>query len=184
MDFSHYTTEPVELAVTFVNTDQRSIDGGDQIADLRALQTFLDQYEELWGGVAKLPRKSELEGINRLRAHLREVFTAPDPNAAARLINAILADHACTPRVSVHSGSPHMHIEPRDSSMTTWLGAVTAMGLASVLVDHGVDRFGVCAASDCEDVFVDTSRNRCRLNCSSTCSTREAVAAYRKRQTV
>jgi predicted RNA-binding Zn ribbon-like protein len=75
-----------------------------------------------------------------------------------------------------------MHFEPVGSRMLDWLGAVTAMGLASVIVDHGVDRFGVCSARDCEDVFIDTSRNRSRKNCSSTCSTREAVAAYRKRQ--
>jgi predicted RNA-binding Zn ribbon-like protein len=40
----------------------------------------------------------------------------------------------------------------------------------------------VCHASNCRDVFVDTTRNRSRLHCCGTCSTREAVAAYRKRQ--
>jgi predicted RNA-binding Zn ribbon-like protein len=56
------------------------------------------------------------------------------------------------------------------------------MGLATVLIEHGVERFGVCNAGDCDDVFVDSSRNRSRLHCSSTCSTREAVASYRRRQ--
>ncbi|MPZ53997.1 MAG: hypothetical protein GEU79_14915 [Acidimicrobiia bacterium] len=182
MDFSHYAAEPVQLASDFVNTDQRSIGGDDEIADLEGLQDFLDQYEELWGGVARLPRANELEAIHKLRNRLREVFTADDPDAAARKINDILAEHACSPRVSLHSGEPHMHIEPNESTMTAFLGAITSMGLAAVLVEHGIDRFGTCSVSDCDDVFVDTSRNRCRINCSSTCSTRDAVAAYRLRQ--
>jgi predicted RNA-binding Zn ribbon-like protein len=66
--------------------------------------------------------------------------------------------------------------------MVCWLGAITGMGLASVIVEHGVDRFGVCGSAGCDDVYVDTSRNRSRRHCSNTCSTREAVAAYRKRQ--
>jgi predicted RNA-binding Zn ribbon-like protein len=56
------------------------------------------------------------------------------------------------------------------------------MGLATAVVDQGIERFGVCAAEDCRDVFLDTSRNRSRRHCSSTCSTRGNVAAYRKRQ--
>ncbi len=56
------------------------------------------------------------------------------------------------------------------------------MGLAVVLVDHGMERFGVCASSTCEDVFVDSSRNRSRRHCSGTCNTRENVAAYRRRK--
>jgi predicted RNA-binding Zn ribbon-like protein len=67
--------------------------------------------------------------------------------------------------------------------MVSWLGAITAMGLASVIVENGVERFGVCDSSGCNDVYIDTSRNRSRRHCSNTCSTREAVAAYRKRQT-
>ena len=87
-----------------------------------------------------------------------------------------------TPRVSTHNGEPHLHFEPIDTSMSSWLGAITAMGLASVLVECGLDRFGVCDAENCDDVYVDSSRNRSRRHCSNTCSTREAVAAYRKRQ--
>jgi predicted RNA-binding Zn ribbon-like protein len=56
------------------------------------------------------------------------------------------------------------------------------MGLSVVLIETGLDRFGTCASSTCDDVYVDTSRNRSRRHCSDTCSTRENVAAYRRRQ--
>lgn len=182
MDFTHYSTEPVRLATELVNTDQRSVGGEDEIADLKRLQAFLDEFEHLWGGVARLPRESELEEIHRIRDRLREIFTAAGPETAARKINDMLSDNTCSPRVSLHSGDPHMHIEPMEGTMTSFLGAVCSMALARVLVDHGMNRFGVCDVSDCNDVFVDTSRNCSRRKCSSTCSTREAVAAYRKRQ--
>lgn len=182
MDFTHYSTEPVRLATELVNTDQRSIGGEDAIVDLGRLQAFLDDFEDLWGGVARLPRESEMEEIHRIRDRLREIFTASNPEIAARKINDMLSEHTCSPRVSLHSGHPHMHIESIEGTMTSFLGAVCSMALATVLVDHAVDRFGVCAVSNCNDVFVDSSRNRSRLNCSSTCSTRDAVAAYRKRK--
>ena len=110
------------------------------------------------------------------------LITADDEAAASDCVNKLLDNYGAVPRVSLHSGNPHLHFEPNGASMSSWLGTTTAMALASVIVEHGVDRFGVCGAGDCEDVYVDTSRNRSRRHCSNTCSTREAVAAYRARQ--
>lgn len=180
MDFSHYTTKPVELAVALANTKGLT---NDALSDADQLVTFLERYRELWEGVAKPPDKSDLEAIRALRDALRGVIESDDETTAARKVNELLDSHDATPRLSMHNGSPHLHFEPTDSSIVSWLGAITAMGLASVIVEHGVERFGVCESSTCMDVYVDTSRNRSRRHCSNTCSTREAVAAYRKRQT-
>lgn len=180
MDFSHYTTKPVELAVALTNT--RGL-RHDSLAGSDDLVTFLEGYRDLWEGVAKPPRESDLEAVHALRSAIREVIESPDEDTAAKKVNELLETYGATPRLSTHSGTPHLHFEPIDSSMVSWLGAITAMGLASVIVEHGVDRFGVCESSTCMDVYVDTSRNRSRRHCSNTCSTREAVAAYRKRQT-
>jgi predicted RNA-binding Zn ribbon-like protein len=180
MDFSHYTAKPVELAVALVNT--RGI-GSDSLSDGTLLREFLDDYRPLWEGVAKPPRQSELEAVRRLRETLREIIESRDEELAANRVNELLDAYGATPRLSAHSGRPHLHFEPVESAMVCWLGAITAMGLASVIVEHGVDRFGVCGSGACNDVFIDTSRNRSRRHCSNTCSTREAVAAYRKRQT-
>jgi predicted RNA-binding Zn ribbon-like protein len=40
----------------------------------------------------------------------------------------------------------------------------------------------VCGASDCDDVVVDLSKNRSRQFCSTRCSNRVNVAAYRARR--
>ena len=180
MDFSHYTDEPVDLAVALINTSQIS---KDRIADLGQLKSFLEEYRDLWDGVAKPVTSADLKKIHQLRDSLRSVIDCADDVSAARRVNEILNEHGAKPRVSVHNGAAHFHFEPLDSSMSSWLGATTAMGLASVMVENGRSRFGVCNAGDCEDVYVDASRNRSRRHCSSTCSTREAVTAYRRRQT-
>lgn len=181
MDFSHYSTKPVQLAIDVVNTRRTKSDGLTNVEDLR---TFMEGYRELWAGVARPPTEEDVEPIRDLRTSLRGVFTSDDEATAAERLNEILSAHGAEPRLSAHDGVPHLHFEPIGSSMVDWLGAVTAMGLASVVVEDGVERFGVCNSNPCQDVYVDTSRNRSRLHCSSTCSTRAAVAAYRKRQTV
>lgn len=180
MDFSHYTTKPVELAVSLTNTRGMTEDG---LEDFDAFVGFLEDYRPLWEGVAKPAKKADLEPVKELRLALREVFEAGDEELAAKRVNILLERYGATPRLSTHSGHPHLHFEPMESAMVSWLGAITAMGLASVIVEHGIERFGVCDSGTCMDVFVDTSRNRSRRHCSNTCSTREAVAAYRKRQT-
>ena len=54
---------------------------------------------------------------------------------------------------------------------------------AVVIGDGGFDRLRLCARDDCDDVFVDASRNRSRRFCDpATCGNRAHVAAYRARQ--
>lgn len=180
MDFSHYTDQPVDLAVALANSG-----AGDQDA-LRNHATaveFLDNHSNLWDGSARPLRRSELSQIRELRNSLRETVLSDDESSAAGQVNEILDRYGAVPRVSIHNGTPHLHFEPTGATMPEWLATITAMGLAAVIVEHGVDRFGLCAADVCDEVYVDTSRNRSRRHCSSTCSSREAVAAFRKRQT-
>ncbi len=179
MNFSHYSDRPVALAVDLVNTAQLD---GDQITTADQLEEFLAGYQDMWTGVANPPKAADLVEVKKLRSELRKILETTDESEASDLINRILAEHGAAPRVSTHSGEPHLHFEPVGTSISSWLGAITAMGLATVIIENGVERFGVCGASNCEDVYIDTSRNRSRRHCSTTCSTREAVAAYRARQ--
>ena len=180
MNFSHYSDRPVELAVNLVNTDELD---SDEIGTLAELESFLDNYQELLPSDVPPPTESDLKKLRSLRDELRGVFRAEDIATAASLVNEILKKNDATPRVSVHDGEPHLHYEPVNATMASRVAAISAMGLAAVIVEHGISRFGSCSASNCRDVFVDTTRNRSRVHCCHNCSTREAVAAYRKRQT-
>jgi predicted RNA-binding Zn ribbon-like protein len=182
MDFSHYRDRPVAIAVDLVNTiDVAS--GDDTLTSPSEVAAFISEHGEGWSAPDYEPTDRDLNEVLALRSKLREVFNAVDEKEAAAVLNATLADVVATPRVSVHDDKlPHLHFEPKEGSPARWLGAITAMGLAVALVEGGFDRLGSCASTTCEDVFVDTSRNRSRSHCSDTCTTRENVAAFRKRQ--
>lgn len=183
MDFSTYNDLSVEMAVDLVNTFEKFA-GEDSLETPDDLEGFLDKYREDWhdsdwpsGPVSE----RDVRQTRKLRGELREVFNASDETEAARRLNSMLADVAATPRISLHGGSPHLHFETTSGGVSDWLGAATAMGLSTALVENGLNRFGVCSSSTCEDVYVDTSRNRSRKHCSTTCTTRENVAAHRAR---
>lgn len=181
VDFSHYSNAPLGLVVELVNTDGKLVDRRDSLMFLSDLEAFIDRHRDIWMEDSRAPTESDVEPVRTLRRALRAVFEASDPDQAATIINQILADNGAAPRVSTHGGMPHLHFETPGTSFSRWLAVVAAMGLATVVVDQGIGRLGVCASADCHDVFLDTSRNRSRRHCSSTCSTRENVAAYRKR---
>jgi predicted RNA-binding Zn ribbon-like protein len=55
------------------------------------------------------------------------------------------------------------------------------MAFVDVIRQGELDRLRVCDADDCDDVVVDLSKNRCKRYCSTTCSNRVNVAAFRAR---
>lgn len=182
VDFSHYSCAPADMAVALVNTDELEVRGEDHLVSLEDLHGFLKTWESLWDRDSRPPTEADVRRVARLRSRLRSVFESEDEAHAVEVLNTILVDNHAVPRVSLHGGDPHLHFEPSGDAFSVWLAVVTGMGLTTVLVDQGLARFGVCAAADCRDVFLDTSRNRSRRHCSTTCSTREAVAAHRRRR--
>ncbi|HEX9855354.1 MAG TPA: CGNR zinc finger domain-containing protein [Acidimicrobiia bacterium] len=181
MDFSHYSNEPVAMAVDLVNTFD-AFSGVEHLVTTADLETFVAGYEQEWGPFDWRIREADLHEVRALRSRLRDVFTADTAEAAVDTVNQILSYSEAVPRVSLHSDDPHLHFEPSGADIATWLGTVTAMGLAVTIVDGGMERLGVCDAGRCDDVYVDVSRNRSRRHCSDTCTTRENVAAHRRRQ--
>lgn len=183
VDFSHYSDAPVQIAVDLVNTLE-VVSQHDHLATPADVSEFLEIHDDgEWCRPGWKATESDLHEVRALRARLRQVFEADDSAAAAAILNGILADVGAVPRLSIHAGAdPHLHFEPREAAPARWLGAVTAMGLSVALIEGGFERLGKCGSSTCDDVFVDTSRNRSRRHCSDTCTTRENVAAYRARQ--
>lgn len=182
MDFSHYSDVPVEVAVRFTNTlDVRT--GKDALQAPQDVVDFITRELREWGHVPAQPEPRDLRRARELRARLRSVWEAPDAAAAADVLNGILQQVEARPRVSIHGErGPHLHFEPERGDPIADLGAVTAVGLSVALIEGGWERFGTCESSTCDDVFVDTSKNRSRRHCSETCTTRESVAAFRARQ--
>lgn len=169
MDFVRYA----ERAADLVNAD---------LADTGALVGFLEQREWLQDQVVE----RDVTALRRFQKELRPVFEASDTDDEETVVaqlNALLAKHPVTPYIAGHEpGKWHMHVADRSSSVAQLLVAESLMGLSTLVCDLGATRLGVCHASPCTDVFVDTSPNQSRRYCSDRCSSRANVAAYRARQ--
>ena len=169
MDFVRYA----ERSAGLVNAD---------LADAEHLVHFLDGREWLQGSVSD----RDVTALRRFVRELRPVFEASnagDEAAVVEQLNALLAKHPVTPYIAGHGTQKwHLHVADRQSSVSELLVAESLMGLSTLVCDLGATRLGVCDATPCTHVFVDTSPNRSRRYCSDRCSSRANVAAYRARQ--
>jgi predicted RNA-binding Zn ribbon-like protein len=172
MDFVRYAHRSAGL----VNAD---------LGDSANLIAFLDERE--WLHESVVARDAAV--LRRFARELRRVFEASDAGdelAVVAQLNALLSKHPVTPYIAGHDATGpnrwHMHVSDRQSSVAELLVAESLMGLATLVCDLGPTRLGVCDASSCDNVYVDTSPNQSRRYCSDRCSSRANVAAYRARQ--
>ncbi|MGZ4460637.1 MAG: CGNR zinc finger domain-containing protein [Nocardioidaceae bacterium] len=169
MDFVRYAERSADL----VNAE---LDDAQSLVGLLSARTWLhDQVVE-----------RDATTLRRFQRELRPVFEASnegDEHAVVEQLNALLARHPVTPYIAGHEpGKFHMHVADRSSSVAELLIAESLMGLSTLVCDLGATRLGVCDATPCTNVFVDTSPNQSRRYCSDRCSSRANVAAYRARQ--
>lgn len=124
--------------------------------------------------------------LRRFQRELRPVFEASDIGLTGGVIsglNDLMEKHPLTPMISAHDPENlHMHVAARSASVSELLIGEALLGLATLVCDLGPNRLGVCSASPCTNVYVDTSPNQSRRYCSDRCSSRANVAAYRARQ--
>jgi len=124
--------------------------------------------------------------LRRLQRELRRVFAAAqrgDEQTVVDTVNDLLSKHPVTPHIAGHdSTSWHLHVAERGSSVAALVSAECLMGLATLIVDFGATRLGICSAERCDRAFIDTSPNQSRRYCSERCSSRANVAAYRARR--
>jgi len=117
-------------------------------------------------------RVTEPQALRRLSLQMRTIVTEPDQGAAATLLNRLLAEHDAAPQLAPDGGHWRLHLHPTHSTNEALDAVKAASGLAALMDQHGWTTLKVCAASRCEDVFQDQSRNRTRRYCSRTCANR------------
>ena len=98
-------------------------------------------------------------------------------------VNDLLAAYPPQMHLSDHGrqDETHLHYAREDQLSVDWLGRTCAAALAHIAVATPPVALGRCAARDCENFFVDDSRNRSRRYCGNACASRTTVAAYRGR---
>jgi predicted RNA-binding Zn ribbon-like protein len=174
VDYDTYGSGAVELAIDLANADLEPPGG---------METFLTSHAEWFTPGTAL----ELSGRDAARARgtaqlIRAVAVAESQAEVLDRLNELLALARPRPYATDHDGELHLHYARPDAPALEQLTTTVAMGLSQVVVQHGWQRFGVCSAESCDNVYVDTSRNASRRYCSNTCASRSTVAAYRARQ--
>ena len=177
MDFTHYSDQCMQSAADLVNTRGHP-SGNEYMGTPELAKEFLRAHD--FSGIARVTAE-DLAELHSVRGRLEEVFYAPDDATATGLINDLLVEYEVKPFLTDHDGRWHLHYAPEDSPVGRRVSAAVVMGLAALIADYGFDRFGICAADNCGDVFVDMSRNKSRRFCNDVCSSRTNVAAYRAR---
>lgn len=143
----------------------------------------LVEFYERWAYTGARPRtRGDLEAVLEIRSRLSELLRAGRDDAVA-LVNRILVEQQAVPQLLRHDHRDwHLHAIDDDRPLDERILVETAMAMADVVRADEMSRLGTCAASDCDNVVVDFSRNRSRKFCSTTCGNREAQAAFRARQ--
>ena len=153
-----------------------------EISDVDALRSHLGDREWL------VPQSTDRDCmlLRKFQRELRPVFEASaagDTQAVIDGLNELMVRHPITPQVSAHDPTNlHIHAASKNQSVAELLVGESLLGLANLVCDLGPTRLGLCAATPCTNVYVDTSPNQSRRYCSDRCSSRANVAAYRARQ--
>lgn len=164
-----------ELAVAELDTAPSLI---DRVRSVLVDQDFIRARSASDGEIAELVDRCQ--PIGRLIRSLSEAELAEVVEA----VNHQLQACAVAPILSAHDSYPlHIHWTGGHTPFAHQVAVDLLMGLAQTLCDHGLDRFGRCAASDCERVFFDTTKNRSRRFCDDPrCASRTHTAAHRARR--
>ena len=133
-------------------------------------------------------RAIDVPALVALAEELRDVFAAldgDDLDTAAQRLNDLLARHPAHPHLAKDDeGRWRVHHHPTDAALVPMWTSICAEGLARIVGEGDADRLGTCAASDCDRVFLDGSKNASRRFCSTTCQNRVKAAAFRRRHLV
>lgn len=174
MVFTHDSEAALEAAVWLANSALPP----DELTTLAHLDAYFDGY----GYTGSRPTAADLDAVRSIRGRLRELFLA-SRDETVPLVNTILAESVAVPRLVRHGDLDwHIHATSDADPLAQRILVETAMAIIDVVRADEMSRFDVCAADDCDGVVLDLSRNRSRKFCSTACTNRVAVAAYRARR--
>jgi predicted RNA-binding Zn ribbon-like protein len=175
MVFAHDTEISLQAAVSLVNS-------GEDPDTLTTVEDLDDWYAEYGFTGRHDADTAELDDVRALRPMLRTLLTS-DRDAAAELVNAMLADARALPRLVRHDRFDwHLHAVAPEQPLATRIKVEVAMAMIDVIRADEMSRLGTCSDDGCGGLVLDLSRNRSRRFCSTACGNRNAVAAYRARQ--
>ena len=175
MLFAHDTEFALNAAAALVNTEQPD---GDELSTVAALNRFVSDWG--WTG-SRRGDAAELERVRALRPRLRALWHANE-DGVVEAVNSMLSEARALPQLVTHGEwGYHLHATSPDAPLADRMMVEAAMAIVDIVRSGELDRLRVCDAPGCADVVVDLSKNRSRRYCSTSCSNRVNMAAFRAR---
>ena len=132
MQFNTYTSAGAHIAAALVNDPMTGV------AAVGALLAGFDVEEPT-------PSEAELADLRDWTARLRSVFEPQAEAERATLVNDLLVESDCRPRLITHDGLPHhLHYKPLAGDLAARVKAFTAAGLAYLIAEGWGGRLGRC----------------------------------------
>jgi predicted RNA-binding Zn ribbon-like protein len=176
MVFAHDTERALAAAAGLVNTWRN---GEDQLTTLDELEQLVRIWQ--WTG-PRTGDPAELAAVRELRPVLAR-FWSDDKDTVVDIVNQVLRDRHALPQLVKHDQwDYHVHATDPAAPLADRMAVEAAMAMADVIRIDELGRLRVCGGDNCEDVYVDLSKNRSRRFCGTTCGNRANVAAYRARR--
>lgn len=186
VSFDSHARSVLTASVEYVNRLTPGYSGGAAYA---APADEQQAVTEALTAIGYPPRSVPVDDARRLvqlAGRMRVVFEAVgagDLDAAATEINALLLETNARPQLDRGRDRPwSLHFHGPDEQLANGWAAGCAAGLALAVGSDLAGRLGVCAAPQCDRVFVDVSKNGQRRFCSPQCQSRVKAAAHRARQ--
>lgn len=179
MVFIRDTQQSLRAAVTLVNT-LPGLEREDALTTPGELDAFLAQFP--YTGAIEHD-EAELTAVRGIRSRLRELWDV-DREGAVPLVNGMLRDGRALPQLVIHDEYDwHIHATDPDVPLATRILVESAMAFVDIIRADEYDRVRVCAADDCDAVYIDYSKNGSKLYCDTgNCGNRMNVNAYRRRK--
>ncbi|WP_433512713.1 CGNR zinc finger domain-containing protein [Nonomuraea sp. CA-143628] len=178
-------TRQAPLIAELVNLATARWRGGASVQPLtgeRLATTFAAQLGDRTGEALRAVPDSGRH-LAELAIGLRQVLLAERSADQAARINAMIRRYGAQPYLVEDVGQPfHLHFHGSDGTEVEALGGEFATALALIVDGYGPDRFGQCAARQCDAVYIDLTRNASRRYCGAACTARAKTAAYRSRR--
>lgn len=188
VSFDSHARSVLAASVDYVNRLTPGYSGGlpyDAPAD-DAITTAVAEALTAIGHPPKSVPAEDARRLAQLAGRMRIVFEAAnagDLDAAADEINALLLDTNARPQLDRGKDRPwSLHFHGPDEQLANGWAAGCAAGLALAVGSDLAGRLGVCAAPQCDRVFVDVSKNGQRRFHSPQCQSRVKAATHRARQ--
>ena len=170
----------LEAAIDLVNALEDR-DAGGEAPEIRSTLV-----EHTFSRAASAPAPALRRLEERLRDLAPRIRSLPEAGAEEHVdwLNAELSEIDVAPALVEHDGTPlHIHWTPASARFDDQVLADVLMALVQELSDNGTSRFGRGAATDCDHLFYDGTRNGSRRFCSDPrCASRTHSADHRRRR--